>query len=49
MFWSWRLAQWIPPQVNLISDTEEGAYPVMRPRREAIQGILEEATPSLIL
>ncbi|OLP85566.1 hypothetical protein AK812_SmicGene33437 [Symbiodinium microadriaticum] len=35
--------------VNLISDTEEGAYPVMRPRREAIQGILEEATPSLIL
>ncbi|CAE7511096.1 KIF21B [Symbiodinium sp. CCMP2456] len=35
--------------VNLISDTEEGAYPVMRCRREAIQGILEQATPSLIL
>ena len=48
MFRSWRLAQWIQPQVNLISDTEEGAYPVMRRGREPLQGIFEEATPSLI-
>ncbi|CAE7036775.1 KIF21B [Symbiodinium sp. CCMP2592] len=34
--------------VNLISDTEEGVYPVMRRRREPLQGIVEEATPSLI-
>eukprot|EP00439_Symbiodinium_sp_Y106_P032796 s2861_g3.t3 len=34
--------------VNLISDTEEGAYPVMRRGREPLQGIFEEATPSLI-